>query len=71
MAPNGAKMDVWLQDMTAEMQQSIEKHLMKVFRADQIATDGDTGRGTKQIDTRDGKVEGRRPSHGMRPVTRA
>ena len=32
VAPNGSTMDAWLQDLTAEMQGSIEKHLSKVFR---------------------------------------
>ena len=32
VAPNGNSMDSWLQDLTAEMQASIEKHLSKVFR---------------------------------------
>ena len=34
VAPNGHSMESWLQDLTAEMQASIEKHLSKVFKED-------------------------------------
>jgi len=32
VAPDGQTMDVWLQNVTAEMQGSIEKHLSTVFQ---------------------------------------
>jgi hypothetical protein len=34
VAPNGNSMESWLQNLTAEMQASIEKHLSKVFKED-------------------------------------
>ena len=34
VAPNGGSMDAWLQELTAEMQASIETHLATVFRED-------------------------------------
>ena len=32
VAPDGGSLDAWLQEITADMQKSIEKHLASVFQ---------------------------------------